>query len=265
MWNKIIHIGGWSGGVVLLFVLLGASISSSNRSHLADVKVHIDFGEGNYFIDKEEVEEVVSDLGYIKDSTLLAEIVPSRIEHVLENNPFIKDAEVYENLNGILNVEVNVRQPILRIFNSKGRSVYLDEEGRFMPLSRKYSSRTPIVNGYINSDFSKYIGASIFELPDSLNTPDVLVMADLFKIVQTCRADKFWKAQFNQFYVSEEGEIEMIPRVGDHIILVGNSSSIDQKLNKLQMFYEKGLNKTGWNEYKTINLKYASQVVCTKS
>ena len=265
MWNKIIHIGGWIGGVVLLFVLLGASISSSNRSNLADVKVHIDFGEGNYFIDKEEVEEVVSDLGYIKDSALLAEIVPSRIEHVLENNPFIKDAEVYENLNGILNVEVNVRQPILRIFNSKGRSIYLDDEGRFMPLSPKYSSRTPIANGYINSEFSKYIGASIFELPDSLNTPDVLVMADLFKIVQTCRADKFWKAQFNQFYVNEEGEIEMIPRVGDHMILVGNSSNIDKKLNKLQMFYEKGLNKTGWNEYKTINLKYASQVVCTKS
>ena len=58
MWNKIIHIGGWSGGVALLFVLLGASVSSSNRSQLVDVEVHIDFGEGNYFIDQEEVEEV---------------------------------------------------------------------------------------------------------------------------------------------------------------------------------------------------------------
>ena len=265
MWNKIIHIGGWSGGVALLFVLLGASVSSSNRSQLVDVEVHIDFGEGNYFIDQEEVEEVVSDLGYIEDSTLMVDIVPSRLEHVLENNPFIKYAEVYENLNGILSVEVNVRQPILRIFNTNGRSIYLDDQGRFMPLSRKYSSRTPIANGFINSDFTKYIGASIFELPDSLNTPDVLVMADLFKIVQTCRKDKFWKAQFNQFYVNEESEIEIIPRVGDHIILVGNANDIDKKLNKLQKFYEKGLNKTGWNEYKTINLKYASQVVCTKS
>lgn len=265
MWNRILNIASWSGGIVLLVVLLGASVSSSNRAQLADVKVQIDFGEGSFFIDNDEVEEVVSDLGYMVDSTLMIDIDPRRIEHVLENNPFIRDAEVYEELNGALHIDVDVRQPILRIYNQAGRSIYLDQEGKFMPLSRKYYARTPIANGKLNMDLSKLIGQSVLDIPDTSLTKELMVVQDLYKVVTTCRADKFWKAQFNQYYVNNDYEIELIPRVGDHIILVGSAHNIDKKLSKLQVFYDKGLNKTGWNEYKTINLKYASQVVCTKS
>tara|TARA_B110000046_G_scaffold90094_1_gene98126 strand:+ start:2571 stop:3368 length:798 start_codon:yes stop_codon:yes gene_type:complete len=265
MWNRILHIGSWSAGIVLLFVLLGASMSSSNRAMLADVKVQIDFGEGNFFIDKEEVIEVVSDLGYLKDSTLMVNVDPRRIEHVLENNAFIQSAEVYEQLNGVLNVDVKVRQPILRIYTQNGQSVYLDEEGKFMPLSHQYAARTPITNGYISVNLKALIGQDINQIADSLEHPDLTVIRELYLIVSECREDKFWKAQFNQFYVNANHEIEIIPRVGDHIVLVGDASNIKKKLNKLRLFYNKGLNKTGWNEYKTINLKYANQVVCSKS
>jgi cell division protein FtsQ len=265
MWNKILHIGSWSAGIILLFVLLGASMSASNRAMLADVKVQIDFGEGNFFIDKDEVVEVVNDLGYLKDSTLMINLDSRRIEHVLENNAFIHSAEVYEQLNGVLNVDVKVRQPILRVYTQTGQSVYLDEEGKFMPLSSQYAARTPITNGYISVNLKSLVGKDINQIADSLEHPDLTVIRELFLIVTECRKDPFWKAQFNQFYVNASHEIEMIPRVGDHIVLVGNAKDIEKKLNKLRLFYSKGLNKTGWNEYRTINLKYANQVVCSKS
>ena len=47
--------------------------------------------------------------------------------------------------------------------------------------------------------------------------------------------------------------------------MIGDAEDLDKKLYKLRLFYAEGLNKTGWNEYKVINLKYANQVVCTKS
>lgn len=265
MWSRVLHIASWVIGILCLFVLLGASVAASNRAHLLDVSVDLNFGEGNFFINEDEVKEVVSDLGYLKDSTLMIDIDPTKIEHVLKNNAFINDAQVYEELNGVLHVDVDIRQPVLRLYNSQGESVYVDEQGQFMPLSKAYTARAPIANGFLTIGLKDLIGGDIRQLADSLTHKDIKVIEDLFDIVMTCRADKFWKAQFNQFYVNSNSEIEMIPRVGDHIVIVGNAQDIDKKLNKLALFYAKGLDMTGWNEYKTINLKYANQVVCTKS
>ena len=77
-------------------------------------------------------------------------------------------------------------------------------------------------------------------------------------------ADEFWKAQIIQVKVLENGELELIPRVGNHTILLGTTDELELKFKKLKIFYEKGLSKTGWNEYSQINLKFDNQVVCTK-
>ncbi|MEP7169164.1 MAG: cell division protein FtsQ, partial [Bacteroidota bacterium] len=76
--------------------------------------------------------------------------------------------------------------------------------------------------------------------------------------------DAFWNAQVEQIYVTEQSEIELIPRVGNHRIILGDASQLDEKFNKLMIFYKQGLNNTGWNNYNTINLKFTNQVVCTK-
>lgn len=265
MWNKIVNIATWSVGIIILFVMLGSAISASNQSRMLDVKVDLRFGEHNFFIKDVEVREVVNDLGYLEEFTPMVEIDPQRIERTLENNPYIQDAEVYDEINGVLHVDVKVRQPVLRVFNTRGNSVYIDEQGKLMPLSDVYTARTPVANGFLAMDLTKLVGHNIKDLCDSLDQPELYIVKDLFEVVNYCRKDPFWKAQFNQFYVNADREIEIIPRVGDHIILLGAADDMDKKLQKLALFYERGLNKTGWNEYKTINLKYASQVVCTKS
>ena len=76
-------------------------------------------------------------------------------------------------------------------------------------------------------------------------------------------SNEFWKAQIEQIYVGEE--IELVPLAGSHIIVLGNFQDIDEKMNKLLVFYTHGLNKVGWNIYETINLKYKNQIVCTKA
>jgi cell division protein FtsQ len=53
--------------------------------------------------------------------------------------------------------------------------------------------------------------------------------------------------------------------VGNHRILLGQIEYYRENLEKLKLFYEKGLNQMGWNQYSIINLKYKNQVVCTKN
>ncbi|MCF8296880.1 MAG: hypothetical protein K9J13_04975, partial [Saprospiraceae bacterium] len=85
----------------------------------------------------------------------------------------------------------------------------------------------------------------------------------IFILAKAITKDEFFKAQIEQIYINKN-EIELIPKVGDHVIIFGSISDMDEKLDKLKLFYIKGLKKTGWNNYKTINLKYRNQIVCTK-
>jgi cell division protein FtsQ len=262
--KKVMHIVRWVAGVALVFTLLVAAVTTSQDAVLKDVVVNIDYVGENFFIEQEEIEESVFDLGYHRDSTLMMEIDPSNIEHLLENNAYISDAEVYKELNGKLHIDVSVRKPIIRVYNDLGFSVYIDQDGHIMPLSSKYASRTPIANGNLTMMLGAFIGENVYDLEKNEAHPEAWLLSDIYEVAATTAKDEFWKAQCNQIYINRDHEIEMIPRVGDHQILLGSADGLEKKLNKLKLFYEEGLSKTGWNEYKNINLKYTNQVVCEK-
>ena len=76
--------------------------------------------------------------------------------------------------------------------------------------------------------------------------------------------DEFWKAQIAQVHVTATHEIELVPRVGDHTIVLGRPGNYARKFEKLYTFYEKGLTQVGWNKYSRINLDYSNQVIGTK-
>lgn len=90
----------------------------------------------------------------------------------------------------------------------------------------------------------------------------------LLNFVQFVEADDFWRSEIVQIVVSKghggAPEIELIPRVGDHTILFGSPDDAAEKFDKLLTFYRHGLRNIGWQEYRTINVKYRNQVVCTK-
>jgi cell division protein FtsQ len=66
--------------------------------------------------------------------------------------------------------------------------------------------------------------------------------------------------------VLPNNELKLIPAVGEHTILLGKIENYNyvEKLDKLKIFYDNGLSKTGWDKYSVINLKYDHQVVGTR-
>ena len=67
MWNKILRITGLSLSIAALFVLLVAAVSTSREAKLKKVLVNIDYAGEHYFVEKEDIEEAIFDLGYLKD------------------------------------------------------------------------------------------------------------------------------------------------------------------------------------------------------
>ena len=93
----------------------------------------------------------------------------------------------------------------------------------------------------------------------------------LINFVKYIEKDSFWGAEIVQIVASTMSsgdlELELIPRTGSHVVefgQVGDSKEIEEKLDKLLAFYQKGLTNLGWENFSTISIKYKGQVVCTK-
>lgn len=258
--NKVLQISLW---VVVLGAII-AALGFVNKSHDSQAftkpVVDIDYETENRFVDEQDILMQVlgaEDKGILK----LQKFDVNTLEEKLGNNSSIKDVQVYKTIDGQLKIEVKQRRPIIRVF-SKSDSYYIDEKGNLMLCSNKYTSRLPVVSGMINEPYSKRYKLNYNNLPDSLVGKTLL--DDIYKIADYVDKSEFWSAQIEQIHVNKVYDFELVPKVGNHKIVFGGVENLESKFEKLMLFYQKGLSKTGWNEYGEINLKYKNQVVCTK-
>ena len=91
---------------------------------------------------------------------------------------------------------------------------------------------------------------------------------NLINFVTRVEEDSFWGAEVVQFVAdtTSTGEINLrlIPRSGDFVIEFGTLADSEEKLKKLQTFYDDGLAHMGWNQYKVVDVRYDKQVICTE-
>jgi cell division protein FtsQ len=90
------------------------------------------------------------------------------------------------------------------------------------------------------------------------------ILKDVFYLVEYINRDDFWSAQIDQVFVDRHDEIDLIPRVGNHVIHLGSPGEFEKKLKYLRVFYDKVLPEVGWDRYKSISLAYKDQIVCKR-
>ena len=90
----------------------------------------------------------------------------------------------------------------------------------------------------------------------------------LLTFVETVEDDDFWRSEVVQIaaHTTSSGalEVELVPRSGRHTILFGRLEDVDRKFDKLMRFYRNGLSTIGWDEYRTIDIRYKDRVICKK-
>jgi cell division protein FtsQ len=249
-----------SGG---LFVLLSFVNKAKNETTCQELIVNIKNNQDLQFIDYDEIQKTLSEQGIKLVGNQLKNIDIPKIERIINAHPHIKKADVYAELNGNIHIDVLQRKPVIRVFNIYNESFYIDEDGTLMPTSTKHIARVPIANGFI---FDKYDTFYKINLADTTTYQKVFkysLLDDLYILGKTIYNDSVWNKQIQQVYV--EKEIELIPRVGEQQIILGDVSNLHEKLNKLKIFYKEAIPKVGWNKYSKINLKFKNQVVCTKA
>ena len=197
-------------------------------------------GEDNLFITHETVNKLLivnkEDLTKVPKEILDL----NGLEITLNSNPMIKTAQVYLTVNGEVRADVEQCKPIARV--STNASYYIDDEGKFMPLSTNFSARVPLVTGYIEKN--------------NLN--------NVFKIADKIYNDQFLKKHIVEIHQNQDKTIILKTRVLDFEIVLGNLILLDKKINNLKAFYQKAKKDKSLNKYSIVNLQFENQVVCTK-
>ncbi len=252
--NKKWNIALW---VCIGLFLLGSLIALNHTEKNLKVKkirVKIEPENELFFLDSMAILEIMKGINpnMMLIGSRIGDLKIDEMEADLEANPFVEKADIALNVAGEMQVKILQRSPILRVFNSTGKSYYVAKNGYKIPVNEAYTARVLAANGNIaeNLTDSAFVKSSILK--------------DCYKIAAFCSANEFWNAQIEQLYVDNYNDIILIPKVGNHTIVVGSAENIEEKFERLKVFYTKGLNKIGWDKYKLINLKYKDQIVAEK-
>lgn len=244
----------WFMFLVITGLILLSAVTHKKRSFAEDTSVEIiplEDGQ-NMLSDKDVRQTLLRAFGNTLEGTELANLEVERIERVLEEDPFVLDAEAFIGQSNTLHVRIRQREPILRVLDNNGGNYYLDKDGAKIPVSRNYTARVLVATGNIapyTADFRD----------KKRNT-----LKDIFALANQLRDDEVWAYFFQQIHVNNAGEFVLVPLVGDQKIQLGSVRNVEDKLRRLKIFYKEAMPYAGWRTYDAINLKYSGQVVAKR-
>ena len=245
----------WTAVMAGIFSLLWMAVNRKMNIGVKSLHVEIQsIGDDQRMISESEViKQVEQFLGHKADSVKLKNIDVRALETFLNKDRRIEKADVYFNSNEELSVKIVQKKPVMRVIDKHNVSYYLDKEGSQIPAGINGAIRVQIVTGALGA-----------YNPHFLEEKQSSKLKEVFEIVSFVQKDDFLNALIEQVHVEEgTGEIIMVPKIGRERLVFGDSERMEDKFDKLKIFYREGLPRLGWSKYKTLNLKYTDQIACT--
>jgi len=234
-------------GILILFV---AAMQHKKHSYCTGIKVEITGNNQTYFVTEKEVTEIINAGGTITER-LLKNIDIASLEIALQKNAWIKNAELFFDNNGILHIDVEQRQPVARLFTVNSTSAYIDKDGYRMPIKNTATARVLTITGFPSNN-------------DILAHTDSNLLNSVKQVANFIFKDTFWNAQIAQLDISAGGQFELVPTIGNHLIKIGDTTSLKEKFNRLYTFYTKVWLQNGIDTYELIDVRFNNQVIATR-
>lgn len=233
----------------MVVLILFAGVKNHSRK-VDQLQVDIKDQDGIYFTDQLEVVDLITDKsGDYVVGVEMGDLRPRTLEERVEANPFVKDAQVYRDLKGNVQVTVQQSKPIARVYNANAADHYIDEGGRILPINARHTARVPLLETEFTFSWDKNLNESKYG-------------EKVLALLQYIEADAFWSAQIAHLVIKKDGDIDMLPQVTKQTITFGQPENIERKFSKLMTFYKEILPGKGWNTYSSVNLKFENQIIC---
>ena len=240
--NIILTIIGATIAFAYLFYVYFIFDGNKQEGVCEELRIEISDLTKRHFTSNQQILSLLRQHELVPDGKQLNDVNTQQIEDCIKKIEVVKDAQCYERNDGVVVVELKQREPFLRVISTD--NYYIDTERRAMRASFQTAAFVPVVTGYV--------------------TPD-MAANELYDFVEWIESNSYWRGEIQQININSKKQVELIQRHGKHTILLGKlDEDYKQRLHKLQVFYEKGVSKIGWEDYKEIDLQYAGQVICRK-
>lgn len=227
---------------MMVVFVISPMLTDNNVCDSVRVVLSDDAGDLNV-ITTEEID------GFLKKRKLsivghrISDLNADSIEKIVEKHPMIRKAECYISPENEFIIEVLQRKPIFRVMDNHGNDYYVDSEGQKIEKANTFVCYLPVLTGNVDD---KYVNSTMFDF------------------ISFIEQDDFWSAQIEQIHVKQNMDVILVPRVGDNTITLGLLEDYEAKLDKVKLFYKKGLSVVGWNKYKNINVEFDGQIIAEK-
>jgi cell division protein FtsQ len=224
---------------LVIFLYSFTSERNNNRKLTNSVVVFIE--EDAPFVNQETVNKLLIENKSNLKSIAKDKLDLNKLEKRINAHEMIENSDVFVSIDGVLKAIVKQKTPIARFFDNN-TSFYIDYKGDIMPLSTNYTARVPLVSGLINTKNSEKL-------------------AELFRIIYN---DEFLKKNIIAVQIMPNGSLQMRNRNYNYQIDFGGTIRMNAKFNNYKVFFQKAVLDSSLIKYKTIDLRFAQQVVCTK-
>ncbi len=244
------------GAIVVTYFISVSSISASaSRNEIVRrVDILLKDSARIKFLDKDVVRRIYYSHFGNPEGLRVNSLKLGEIENYLKSQSTIKDVQVTVTRSGVLRIEIEQRQPVLRIETLHG-SYYADQTAYIYPIENLTAVCLPIVSGNIPIKITDTGKGLSYKDKDGW-------MKEMIALVSYISSNPFWNSMIEQMYVNGNGDLELYTQVGNAKIIFGNLHSVQAKFEKLMAFYKQIAPVWGWERYKEINLKYNNQIVC---
>ena len=229
-------------GIYLVLAMTSFNKPDESANVCNDIRINVGKDVVDGFLTPDLVMGMLSSAKLSLISQPMNRINTRQIEEILQGNDLIDNAECYKTQTGLLFIDVRQRIPVVRVLTRNGEDYYVDNHGEVMQHNN-YTCNLLVATGAISKSYASK------------------VLGPLANIIVT---DDFWKNQIEQLNVLDDGSVEIVPGVGDHIVYIGQPTGVTAKLERLRKFYRYGLSKAGWNKYSRISVEFDNQIICKR-
>ena len=248
---------------ILFAAALAAALIASCVAGAADrkpivckgVKIVIADSTVNQFVTPSEVKKYIDKeySGYI--GMPIDEIDLVKVEAILDEKTAIYKSEAYTTKDSLLNISITQRRPIVR-FQKGDKGFYADAEGFLFPLQSTYASYVQIIDGAIPlKNEHGYKGT-----PDT--EEEKLWLKRMIDLVKYIDGSRKWKDAIVQISVGEDGNLTLVPRKGKEKFIFGHPTEIEDKFEKMELYYKAIAPAKEEGRYKSVDLRFDGQIVC---
>ncbi|MDE6383803.1 MAG: cell division protein FtsQ/DivIB [Paramuribaculum sp.] len=200
------------------------------------------------FVTPEGLSRELGNLPQLQGRIPLSRLNLDSIERSLQALDKIEHVSVNILSNGKLLIDVYPMRPVARIFpltqKETNDSYYINRRGKQMRADARYHLDVPVIVG----DFG----------------PATLPATSLLPLLDMIAADSLWSSMVSMIKVTSPTDIFLVPMVRGHVVNLGDTLNLADKLSRVKAMYRRVMPVHGWEYYDTISVKWDGQIVATR-